>query len=187
MEESEYSFKKIEANIAGEIILVVRWGTSRSYFSGKENFGSESFGRLRQDLVGAFTTAYVIRISTFFQEGENQLENFIRLARQAGKIDLGKQEKLFAEVQNLRDETAQLHVFRQVFAHWRKNRPEPPSKPLEIAPIIDEIIRIFEEAGGRKIDRELYEKDSKQGWKDLFRISKNWQPLTNLENSDPKH
>lgn len=176
MKDSKHNFDRIESNLADEIQLIIRWGTSRSYFSGKENFGSESFGRLREDLIGAFSTAYIVRISTFFQDGENQLGAFLNLAEKAGRIDVIKKAELEKAVASLNQRTEQLHTIRQVFAHWRKNRPEHPAQPLDIAPIIDEVISIFEAAGGRKINRNLYERDVKQGWKDLFRIAKTHVP-----------
>jgi len=173
MKTLEQTYNEIATNIADEITFIIRWGTSKHYFSGAENFGSKAFGRLKIDLQGAFSTAYMNRLGTFFQDGANSLEGFIKLSEKLRKIDVNIIASLHNRLKQLKKNCIELHNLRnKVFAHWDDVRPEPPNQPIEINTVVKELLEIFEAAGGRKIDEEIIQEDVKQGWQDLIRRGK---------------
>jgi len=175
MKALEQTYNEIEANIADEITFIIRWGTSKYYFSGTENLGSEAFGRLKIDLQGAFSTAYINRLATFFQDGKNNLGKFVNLAEQLKKINKAESKSLKNRFKALseKEEVKTLHTLRKkVFAHWDNDLPKHLSQPIEINIVIKELLEIFEASGGRKIDEAVIQKDVKQGWQDLIREMK---------------
>jgi|SRR3989338_6382318 len=172
MNNPQNQFEQIESNIADEISFIIRWRTSKHYFSGEENLGSEYFGRLKTDLQGAFETASIIRLATFFQDGSNSLQRFINLAKDLNKIDKPKHKSLNQRIKELisKNDCKTLHnLRRKVFAHWDESCPEHPDHPIDITSIIEEIVSIFEASGGRRIDRGILERDVKKGWQDFLK------------------
>ena len=183
-DDLQEKFRQIESNIADEISFIIRWRTSKIYFSGEENLGSGHFGRLKTDLQGAFEIASIILFATFFQEdGDNSLKSFVKLAHSLQKIDKSTFDSLIHRLdvlKNSNDCETLKNLRNKVFAHWDRNRPEHPDQPIDITPIIEEIISIFEGAQGRNIDRDSLEKDVKIGWQHFLKRLPTHVPSTSL-------